>query len=79
MPPHGRFLPSLADADGIQVDIHRSEPPCPPGRVLKKYSARPSADRQGLTSLYSVFPGGPRLTAAPKGPVATSRLQAQVS
>ena len=50
------------------VVMYRSAPPLPPGRSDANRRIRPSVDRLGCTSLYSVLTADPTLTGGVHGP-----------
>src|SRR5213593_4651839 len=52
---------------GVRVDIQRSLPPDPPGRLEPKMSVRPSNERLGVTSSDAELSGAPRFTGGDQG------------
>src|SRR2546426_2224591 len=80
---HGcRPAPSAFSADGPlgpRVDIQRSLPPLPPGRLEVKISVPPSRDRTGCESTKGVLSGAPRCSAADHASWMPWRVNRQMS
>src|SRR5205814_8914963 len=63
----------------VRVDIQRSFPPNPPGRLEAKMSVRASNERVGVRSLNTVLNGGPALVGVFHGSWMLCRVDVQMS